>query len=139
MGVGDAYNETESSRAPCLCTLGHHGRLDRARTRGLLRFGSCYWRWLTYAGGSGRGLMAHSQPSRAPPERYSLEGENAWTTFFWYVIVAMGMALSIVGRAFAISPVPAPIVGAGLPALAVLGGGYWFIRKLRSAARATLR
>jgi hypothetical protein len=26
---------------------------------------------------------------------------------------------------------PAPIVGAGLPVLAVLGGGYWLIRKLR--------
>jgi hypothetical protein len=28
-------------------------------------------------------------------------------------------------------PVPAPIIGAGLPALAVLGGGYWLVRKLR--------
>jgi lipopolysaccharide export LptBFGC system permease protein LptF len=27
--------------------------------------------------------------------------------------------------------VPAPIIGAGLPALAILGGGYWLIRKLR--------
>jgi len=29
------------------------------------------------------------------------------------------------------SPVPAPIIGAGLPALAILGGGYWLVRKLR--------
>jgi hypothetical protein len=27
--------------------------------------------------------------------------------------------------------VPGPIVGAGLPVLAILGGGYWLIRKLR--------
>jgi uncharacterized membrane protein len=27
--------------------------------------------------------------------------------------------------------VPAPIVGAGLPALGILAGGYWLIRKLR--------
>jgi hypothetical protein len=27
--------------------------------------------------------------------------------------------------------VPAPIIGAGLPALAILGGGYWLVRKLR--------
>jgi hypothetical protein len=33
--------------------------------------------------------------------------------------------------AFAGLSVPAPIVGAGLPVLAVLGGGYWLIKKLR--------
>jgi hypothetical protein len=27
--------------------------------------------------------------------------------------------------------VPAPVVAAGLPALAILGGGYWLIRKIR--------
>jgi hypothetical protein len=27
--------------------------------------------------------------------------------------------------------VPAPLIGAGLPAFAVLGGGYWLIKKLR--------
>jgi hypothetical protein len=27
--------------------------------------------------------------------------------------------------------VPAPPIGAGLPAIAILGGGYWLIRKLR--------
>jgi uncharacterized membrane protein len=27
--------------------------------------------------------------------------------------------------------VPAPLVGAGLPAMAVLAGGYWLVRKLR--------
>ena len=30
-----------------------------------------------------------------------------------------------------VSTVPAPIIGAGLPAIAVLAGGYWLIRKLR--------
>jgi hypothetical protein len=29
------------------------------------------------------------------------------------------------------APVPAPIIGAGLPVLAVLGGGYWLVKKLR--------
>ena len=30
-----------------------------------------------------------------------------------------------------IVPVPAPLIGAGLPALAILAGGYWLIRKVR--------
>jgi uncharacterized membrane protein len=29
--------------------------------------------------------------------------------------------------------VPAPLVGAGLPAMAVLAGGYWLVRKLRGS------
>ena len=33
--------------------------------------------------------------------------------------------------ALATVPVPAPIIGAGLPALAILAGGYWLIRKVR--------
>jgi hypothetical protein len=33
--------------------------------------------------------------------------------------------------AFAPPAVPAPVVGAGLLPLAVLGGGYWLIKKLR--------
>jgi hypothetical protein len=27
--------------------------------------------------------------------------------------------------------VPAPVIGAGLPVLAILAGGYWLIRKVR--------
>jgi lipopolysaccharide export LptBFGC system permease protein LptF len=46
-------------------------------------------------------------------------------------VVALGMALSIVEPAFAQNAVPAPLIGAGLPALAILGGGYWLVRKLR--------
>ena len=29
------------------------------------------------------------------------------------------------------TPVPAPLLGAGAPALAILAGGYWLIRKFR--------
>jgi len=48
------------------------------------------------------------------------------------IVVGLGVALGIVDPAVA-GPlaVPAPIVGAGLPVLAILGGGYWLIRKLR--------
>jgi hypothetical protein len=38
-------------------------------------------------------------------------------------------AFHLIGPAAA--AVPAPIIGAGLPALAVLGVGYWLARKLR--------
>jgi uncharacterized membrane protein len=27
--------------------------------------------------------------------------------------------------------VPAPLIGAGLPALAILAGGFWLVRKIR--------
>ena len=30
-----------------------------------------------------------------------------------------------------VAPVPAPLLGAGAPALAILAGGYWLIRKFR--------
>lgn len=33
--------------------------------------------------------------------------------------------------AFAGFPVPGPVLGAGLPALAVIAGGYYFIRRRR--------
>jgi uncharacterized membrane protein YciS (DUF1049 family) len=39
-------------------------------------------------------------------------------------------AFHLIDRAEA-TPVPGPIIGAGLPVLAVLGGGYWLVRKLR--------
>ncbi len=52
----------------------------------------------------------------------------------------LGMAalitlMSLVEPALAAKAVPAPIVGAGLPGLAILGGVYgaiWLTRKLRS-------
>ncbi len=54
------------------------------------------------------------------------------------VLAALSMALNLVEPAFAITAVPAPIVGAGLPGLAVLGGVYgaiWLTRKLRKRRR----
>ena len=30
-------------------------------------------------------------------------------------------------------PVPGPVIGAGLPALALFGAGYWLIRRRRKA------
>ena len=43
----------------------------------------------------------------------------------------VGLMIALIEPAFAQDAVPAPIVGAGLPVLAVLGGGYWLVRKLR--------
>ena len=52
---------------------------------------------------------------------------------FVLVVLALGMALSLVVEpAFAsVTPVPAPLIGAGLPALAILAGGFWLVRKIR--------
>jgi hypothetical protein len=43
------------------------------------------------------------------------------------IIAAVSIEPAIAG----VTGVPAPIVGAGLPALAILAGGYWLLRKLR--------
>jgi lipopolysaccharide export LptBFGC system permease protein LptF len=48
-----------------------------------------------------------------------------------FALAALGAIGALVEPAFAGTSVPAPIIGAGLPALAILGGGYWLIRKLR--------
>jgi lipopolysaccharide export LptBFGC system permease protein LptF len=47
------------------------------------------------------------------------------------VLAALSTVLSFVEPALAQVAVPGPLVGAGLPALVILGGGYWLIRKLR--------
>jgi hypothetical protein len=47
------------------------------------------------------------------------------------IVPVCGVMIAFIEPAFAGSQVPAPIVGAGLLPLAVLGGGYWLIRKLR--------
>jgi lipopolysaccharide export LptBFGC system permease protein LptF len=48
------------------------------------------------------------------------------------VLAALSTVLSLVEPALAAkTAVPAPIVGAGLPVLAILAGGYWLIRKVR--------
>jgi hypothetical protein len=56
------------------------------------------------------------------------------------VLAVLSTVLNLVEPAFAgITAVPAPLVGAGLPGLAVLGGVYgaiWLARKLRGG-RAT--
>ena len=43
-------------------------------------------------------------------------------------LALIGFAV-LVEPALATVPVPAPIVGAGLPALVLLGGAYWIGRK----------
>jgi len=49
-----------------------------------------------------------------------------------FALAALGVIIASIEPAFAGStPVPAPIVGAGLPVLAVVGGGYWLVKKLR--------
>jgi uncharacterized membrane protein len=56
------------------------------------------------------------------------------------VLAALSTALNLVEPALAAGTptVPGPLVGAGLPGLAVLGGAYgaiWLTRKLRSRRR----
>ena len=43
----------------------------------------------------------------------------------------LGIIVASIQPAFATVAVPGPIIGAGLPVLAVLGGGYWLVKKLR--------
>jgi hypothetical protein len=38
--------------------------------------------------------------------------------------------IALMGPAFALTAVPGPIAGIGLPALALIGGAYWVGRKL---------
>ena len=48
------------------------------------------------------------------------------------MVPVFGVIIALIEPALAgVSTVPAPIVGAGLPVLAVLGGGYWLVKKLR--------
>ena len=47
------------------------------------------------------------------------------------MVPVFGVIIALIEPALAgVSTVPAPIVGAGLPVLAVLGGGYWLVKKL---------
>jgi len=43
----------------------------------------------------------------------------------------LGLTAASIEPALAKVAVPAPVVAAGLPALAILAGGYWLIRKVR--------
>jgi hypothetical protein len=50
-----------------------------------------------------------------------------------FALVTLGAFVGSIEPALAgpTAPVPAPIIAAGVPALVILGGGYWIIRKLR--------
>ena len=54
-----------------------------------------------------------------------------FTTKLNIIVPALGVTIALIEPTFAATAVPAPIVGAGLPALAILGGGYWLVKKLR--------
>jgi hypothetical protein len=47
-----------------------------------------------------------------------------------FAVVAFGLTIASSEPALAgLAGVPAPIIGAGLPVLAVLGAGYWLVRR----------
>jgi hypothetical protein len=49
-----------------------------------------------------------------------------------YALAALGVIIALIEPALAgVVSTPAPVIGAGLPAIAVVAGGYWLIRKLR--------
>jgi len=52
-----------------------------------------------------------------------------------FALAALGVIIVAIEPAFAgtPTPVPAPVIAAGLPAIAVLAGGYWLIRKFRGS------
>jgi hypothetical protein len=53
------------------------------------------------------------------------------TTKLNVIAPVFAISIALIEPALAGLNVPAPIVGAGLPVLAVLGGGFWLMRKLR--------
>jgi uncharacterized membrane protein YvlD (DUF360 family) len=54
-----------------------------------------------------------------------------FTTKLNVVAPVLAVIIASIQPAFAQLSVPAPIIGAGLPVLAVLAGGYWVVRKFR--------
>jgi hypothetical protein len=46
-------------------------------------------------------------------------------------VAVLGVITASIQPALAGTPVPASVVGAGLPVLAILSGGYWLVRKIR--------
>ena len=55
-------------------------------------------------------------------------------TMFRIVYAAAFATLAATDAALAgVTPVPGPVIGAGLPALALFGAGYWLIRRRRKA------
>jgi hypothetical protein len=50
-----------------------------------------------------------------------------------FALTALGVLIASIEPALAgVVSTPAPVIGAGLPAIAVVAGGYWLIRKLRN-------
>jgi hypothetical protein len=48
------------------------------------------------------------------------------------MVPVFGVMIALIEPALAGVPsVPAPVIGAGLPALAILAGGYWLVKKFR--------
>jgi hypothetical protein len=45
-------------------------------------------------------------------------------------LAVIGLAALTGSASAALTPVPGPIAGIGLPALAIIGGAYWIGRKL---------
>lgn len=54
-----------------------------------------------------------------------------FTTKLNVLVPVVAVIIASIQPALAIQAVPAPIIGAGLPVLAVLAGGYWVVRKFR--------
>jgi uncharacterized membrane protein len=49
-------------------------------------------------------------------------------------LLGLSISVALVGDALAgaLVRVPGPVAGVGLPALAVVGGAYWLVRKFRN-------
>jgi hypothetical protein len=54
-----------------------------------------------------------------------------WISHFRFAAVAGCAALAAADPAWAGIAAPGPVLGAGAPALAVIAGGYWLIRRRR--------
>jgi hypothetical protein len=56
-----------------------------------------------------------------------------FTTKLNIMTPVVGLMIALIEPALAgvKTPVPGPLIAAGLPAMAVLAGGYWLVRKLR--------
>ena len=54
------------------------------------------------------------------------------STIFRFASATLLVALGAAGPAIAGVTAPGPMIGAGLPALALFGAGYWLIRRRRA-------
>ena len=62
----------------------------------------------------------------------STRGMAMFSTKLNILVPVLGVLIALIEPALAgAQTTPAPIVGAGLPALAIIGGGYWLITKFR--------